>query len=430
MLKFGYRKQKLGEDIFNKQYKYYQHYQNYPTVSRKVPKKELSGGGLLEQVLGKKGEMIFRGFNLVADMANKFKGERHMPLWKRDDKRFKMANWAGPNTHVLTRLKGGPDINLPITKVDEIAKAHDLRMMTAEDYDDVIRAHDKMINALSNAEANNEDSKLNIKPAKIAIKLLKKGQQMGLVAADKHSNLKGIDQFSEDDQRLILKELEKLQLKGLGDRDIMKVIPKNKTVLYIKEHIIPSIFNTLGLRNIHPNLMHPLVHFIYKLSKKGTRLSIPTLAAKLSNYLLPLMIYSSHITHKDQLEGKGVGEDLSKYAKLLFHPYEGLAVDGVKHLLGTISSGILSLLKKLRGRGVTTYTSKNLKGYGFWDSLKKAFYKVVHSKPVKIISTVVGIAGSIVAPEIAIPAAMIRFLGSHWHNKKYEPSKRKVQAFR
>ncbi len=417
------RKQKHGQSLFN----LYQDYDYKHGILRQATSEELKGKGLLSEILKKK-DFIRTGFNVIADITNRYPGERHLPLYIKDKKKIELANFAGPGTHVLERLHKGPPESVPKSKVDEISKAHDLRMMTAKNYADVLKAHNIMLRELDNASKTKSDSFVNIKVAKVGIKAAKLGEKLGLVAKDQWSNLEGIDQFNESDQRLILTELEKLQMKGLGLKDILKVLGKNKTVLYIKNHIIPSLFNALGLRHIHPDLIHQITHFVYKLSKTGTRLSIPTLAQKLSNTILPLMIYSSHITHKDQLEGSGIIEDLSKYGHILFNPYRGMAAESIEFLKTSMFGGIRALLnqfKKLRGgagHGIDLHSEvgyKGITGSGFWDSLKKAFYKIVHSKVVKVASTVVALASPILAPEIAIPAGIIKYLGEHWKSKRY-----------
>lgn len=415
-----YSKQKLGDDMFKK---YYHH--DYD-IKRKATSEELSGQGLLSKILGKK-DYIKMGFDIASGLVNKFPGEKHMPLYVRKDKKIKLANFAGPGTKVLQRIKGGPPLSVPITKVDEIAKAHDLRMMTAKSYEDVLKAHNTMLRALENAEKNKTDSLINIKVAKAGIKIAKFGEKTGLIKKDKWSNLKGVTQYDESDQKLILAELEKLQLKGLGIKDILKVLGRNKTILYIKNKIVPSIFSTLGIRNIHPDLIHQITHFVYKLSKKKNRISIPALAQKLAKTFLPLMIYSSHITHRAQLEGSGHTVDLSRYGHILFNPYREMSPQGVMYLQDSLSKGIkvlLNNLKKMKGGynpGVDLFANvgyKGITGSGFWSSFKKSFYKFVHSKPVKVLSTIAVLASPILAPEIAIPAGLIKYLGEHMKRPK------------
>ena len=137
------------------------------------------------------------------------------------------------------------------------------------------------------------------------------------------------------------------------------------------------------------------------------------------------MIYSSHITHKDQLEGSGIIKDLSKYGHILFSPYQGMSAQGIRHLKDSLSKGIKVLLnqfKKLKGgRGVDLHAEigyKGISGSGFWSSFKKSFYKFVHSKPVKVLSTIAVLASPILAPEIAIPAGLIKYLGEHMQKPK------------
>lgn len=93
--------------------------------------------------------------------VQKYPGERHVPLILPGGK-VAIANYAGPGTHLLERIKAGDP---PLTEVDRISQAHDIRYSLARSAADVRAADLKMLDELSRAR----DNKLNIAAARTGI---------------------------------------------------------------------------------------------------------------------------------------------------------------------------------------------------------------------------------------------------------------------
>ena len=146
-----------------------------------------------------------------------FVGEKHMVL-KLSNGKPGIANWAGPGTKVLKRLKRGDP---PRTAVDKVAQRHDIdyalaqTARTAKEQQKLIRQADKrMVSNLEKLSRNKSDSQLNIGVVKNAMKgkmlaedirLMKKGSFGGPLTT------RGMD----DDILLVSKQQE-LEQQGFG----------------------------------------------------------------------------------------------------------------------------------------------------------------------------------------------------------------------
>lgn len=141
----------------------------------------------------------------------RYTGERHMIL--KTPAGFKTANWAGPGTHVLDRLRDGN--SEPLTVTDAISKAHDIDYSLATDLDKVRKADRRMLANLATAAKAGADSRLNLGLASAAIGLK-------VFAEDNLGVRKSlfIDPETTDnspaDHKLLAKERAKLTQQGYG----------------------------------------------------------------------------------------------------------------------------------------------------------------------------------------------------------------------
>lgn len=148
----------------------------------------------------------------------KFKGERHVPLYT--ERGFQTANYAGPSTEIETRLKSNdPKIREPITLTDTAALAHDLRYALAENFDHIRKADNKMISKLQEIERDGLDYKINTKIVKNAMKAKRffeditkiRGTFSGLSKDGKKQS-----QLSNEEKELYKNALLKLERRGYG----------------------------------------------------------------------------------------------------------------------------------------------------------------------------------------------------------------------
>jgi len=157
---------------------------------------------------------IFGG-NILGDVyskvsAQRFSDERHVPLIT--DKGVKLAEYAGPSTHIKYRLENNIK---PLNAVDKTAKAHDIRYALSKNVDDVRFADNKMISKLDEIDRKGLDYKLNVKAVKTAMKAKRLFEDVGVWEKGSYSDMKG-DQLSDNDKRLFETELNKLVQEGFG----------------------------------------------------------------------------------------------------------------------------------------------------------------------------------------------------------------------
>ena len=158
--------------------------------------------------------MLFGGNflgNIYAKISSqRFPDERHTPLIT--DNGIKIAEYAGPGTHIKYRLENNIK---PLTLVDKTAKAHDIRYALSENIDDVRYADNKMISKLDEIDKNNLDYKLNIKTTKSAMKSKRLFENVGIWDKGSFSDMKGAE-LSQGDRDLYRNHLAVLEQEGFG----------------------------------------------------------------------------------------------------------------------------------------------------------------------------------------------------------------------
>lgn len=216
------------------------------------PQSEIFGGSIIGDVYSKVS-------------GQRFSDERHTPLIT--DQGVKIAEYAGPGTHIKYRLENNIE---PLTLVDKISKAHDLRYSLSKNIDDVRYADNKMISKLDEIDKKGLDYKLNVKAVKTAMKAKRLFEDVGVWEKGSYSDMKGA-QLNENDKRLFETELNKLVQEGFGlagqgnvfnlPSDAGKYLPK-------------GLFKGEGLEDININVPStvPLPKSFFK-SFKGQGLS-------------------------------------------------------------------------------------------------------------------------------------------------------------
>lgn len=142
--------------------------------------------------------------------GQRFKDERHVPLIT--DKGVKLAEFAGPGTHIKYRIENNIQ---PLNAVDKSAKAHDIRYSLSQNVDDVRFADNKMISKLEEIDRKGLDYKLNVKAVKTAMKAKRLFEDVGVWNKGSFSDMKGAE-LSDSDKRLFESELNKLVQEGFG----------------------------------------------------------------------------------------------------------------------------------------------------------------------------------------------------------------------
>jgi len=142
--------------------------------------------------------------------GQRFKDERHVPLIT--DKGVKLAEFAGPGTHIKYRIENNIK---PLGAVDKSAKAHDIRYSLSKNVDDVRFADNKMISKLEEIDRKGLDYKLNVKAVKTAMKAKRLFEDVGVWDKGSFSDMKGAE-LSDSDKRLFESELNKLVQEGFG----------------------------------------------------------------------------------------------------------------------------------------------------------------------------------------------------------------------
>jgi len=142
--------------------------------------------------------------------GQRFKDERHVPLIT--DKGVKLAEFAGPGTHIKYRIENNIQ---PLNAVDKSAKAHDIRYSLSKNVDDVRFADNKMISKLEEIDRKGLDYKLNVKAVKTAMKAKRLFEDVGVWDKGSFSDMKGAE-LSDSDKQLFESELNKLVQEGFG----------------------------------------------------------------------------------------------------------------------------------------------------------------------------------------------------------------------
>ena len=141
-----------------------------------------------------------------------YEGEKHIPLYT--DKGFKVAQFTGPQTQVIKRLKRG---NKGITDVDRTSKVHDVMFSLSETPDDVRKADLRMLKNLEKIEKNKSDYWVNIQAAKRGIQAKLKGEQLGFLQEGSFSSMKG-KELSDEDRAILVSNLNYMTQLGYGTR--------------------------------------------------------------------------------------------------------------------------------------------------------------------------------------------------------------------
>jgi hypothetical protein len=359
-----------------------------------------------------------------------FAGENHAILMLQN-KKPGIANFMGPGTHVIDRLKRG---DVGRTYSDKVAKRHDIDYTlasTAENKEEQLKlvreADNRMINSLKNAKG--KDNILNIQQGLRLIQAKKKGEDLGLLDRGKFAGQ--LKKLSNDDLKLLEDAKNKSEQDGFGlslsGAGIMtagsgKVLPGQRLKMKLlrkqlkqvenkkngmkgrgidinklksigsdfAKNELPKLIEALGLK-VPTNNLNKIVE-----SSMNTQGTLNDKSKVLASNLLSLLA----VKHVVGQSGKGLK----------------LAGQGLENVADLLPNNLINTLSK----GIENYYSKSLeisggkmRGGAWWGSTKwwsdfgKGFvkgFKSVFKPGAKILGA---IATAIGQPEIGVPLNVI-----------------------
>lgn len=137
-----------------------------------------------------------------------FPGEQHALLWKNGE--FVRANYMGPGTHVVERIRRGDQ---PVTASDRVAQAHDIRYTLRVGQ----RAADEhMIRKLRELRAAGEDSTVNTLEGEIPITAKLALNNLGIFKETWYGTQAQADRLTPDDKMMLRRKLWQLEQQGYG----------------------------------------------------------------------------------------------------------------------------------------------------------------------------------------------------------------------
>ena len=408
----------------------------YNVNSRPVSRDQSGDGFLdiLQGVIRKGSEAAMRLQNKIPSSDEKarpgFPGEKHAIL-KLPNGKFGKANYMGPGTHLLERLKRGDP---PRTATDMASKGHDIRYGLAADLADVRRADNIMIKKVKEIQRRKTDSRFNIAQAKL-IQLKVKGESLGVLRQGAFSgDLSKNDDLSKAEKNLLKSNLAPLAQQGFGllpgDMLKMSVLKKlarkkrkkvrgkgrKKTKGASSDVTLPGM-KSFKLMGSGKDNVKPILKFVMKKIVPGLLRSVGIKKSAIPISTISTIVMNALSTVKDGKISKIVPVLAKTFLPLLVVAKGRMAGKGhdksVKAVLGRHKNRLLKLLSKglmkhfqvlvnemfKRNNRKPPFSGRGLKGSGsFWSGFKKGFLSVI--KPGLKALTAVTTA---VAPEFALP---------------------------
>ena len=146
--------------------------------------------------------------------GSEFPGERHMPL--KVGNKFKRAQYAGPGTALIKRLKRGDP---GISETDRASMAHDIRYGLAPTAKGVREADEKMVAALKRISAKGTDSRFNTFIAQRGIEAKMAMENMGITKIDTFTTPAGA--YDKETMEMLRDKERELSQQGYGHKKKM-----------------------------------------------------------------------------------------------------------------------------------------------------------------------------------------------------------------
>lgn len=165
---------------------------------------------------------------MISSKNQLFEGEKHIPLVMPNGS-IEVANWVGPSTQVIKRLKRGDKGK---TATDTVAMRHDLDYSIAQTLDDIRSADRRMINKLSQIQSNKADNLINILAGKKAIQSKVYLEDKGLLSKNAFADFK--DNLQDEEKQLISHKIQELEQIGYGFKKNIQPLYSNEIEEYLK----------------------------------------------------------------------------------------------------------------------------------------------------------------------------------------------------
>ena len=341
-----------------------------------------------------------------------FPGEKHAILQLPNGK-YGVANYCGPNTNLLERLKRGDP---PRTAVDRASQAHDIRYALAKNTNDIRKADNIMMNAVDRISRNRGDNAKNIATARL-IKAKIIGEDLGLIRKDAFSGDLSKNAIADTDRSILMNKLgsleqegygkmlpgdalkmkllkqmvkeKKMKMKGLGKQNY-KFVGSGGMMDFVTKNVIPELMYQVGIPKelISPSQLKSIISKSLELVKSG---NVSSIIQHLSKTILPILF---HLKSKSM---SGSGNYMTGYGKM--------KVKLINLLKKGLTKSFEYYIKNRKSKRAISQSGKGLKlaGKGFWEDFKKGFLSVF--KPgAKILGSVATAMGM---PEFGIPLGVI-----------------------
>ena len=359
---------------------------------------DISGDGYLQDLINK----------LPSSDENArplYPGEKHMILKLKNGKSG-MANYMGPGTHVIDRLKRGDPGRTP---ADMVAKRHDIDFTLAQEAPDkkeqirlAREADNRMVSSLRMIQkgAHGGDSFRNIQAGLRGIEGKMALENRGLLNPSTFAG--DLLKHKPADSALLKKERAKLTQEGYGvglpgsglkrqvmkkiKRDRMKkkvvsqivkmsgrgltlpgggLLPTGDILKFVAHDVIPNLLKKSGLSKIPMQKIAPAIGEVLKLSKGA---DLKGLAQNLTHVIIPLM--TMHKLKSMGMKGNGLMDILGAMKKSLN-----------AKLVAAISSALKSYMASHQRGGGLKLPGQGMCGGGFFSSIGNAFKRTFSSIP-------------------------------------------------
>lgn len=357
---------------------------------------DIAGDGYLQQLINK----LPSSDNNARPL---YPGENHMVLKLKNGKNG-VANYMGPGTHVVERLKRGDPGRTP---ADNVAKRHDIDFTLAQEAPDkptqlrLARAADKrMVSSLRKIQrgAHGGDSFRNIQAGMRGIEAKMSLENRGILNPSTFAG--DLVKHNPSDSALLKGERDKLSQQGYGlpgsglkrqvmkkiKRDRMKksaavskivkmsgrgltlpggqLLPSGDILKFVAHDLLPNLLKKSGLTKIPMKTVGPIIGQVLKLSKGA---NIKQLSQNLTHAILPLMTLKK--LKMSKMSGAGL-------ASILY----GMKTKLNDKLVDAIGRAIKSYIASHRGNGLKL-SGQGMCGSGFFSSIGSAFKRAFSSIP-------------------------------------------------
>jgi len=346
-----------------------------------------------------------------------YPGEKHMILKLKNGKSG-MANYMGPNTHVIDRVKRGDPGRTP---ADMVAKRHDIDFTLAQEAPNkkaqikLAREADKrMVSSLRKIQkgAHGGDSFRNIQAGLRGIEMKMGLENKGLLNPSRFAG--DLLKHKPADSALLKKERAKLTQQGYGitglpgsglkrqvmkklKRDRMKkkvvsqivkmsgrgltlpggqLLPTGDILKFVVKDMLPNLLKQSGLSKIPMKTVAPIIGKVLKMSKGK---NLKGLSQNLAHAILPLMTLKK--LKMSKMSGDGLMGTLAFMKKKLNDKMVSAIMSALKMFISQLGHKGKGL--KLSGQGMC--------GSGIFSSIGRAFKKIGKS----IVSNPLRLAGAI-----------------------------------